>query len=685
MNFTSDQEKAIKENEANLRIIACAGSGKTSTVAAKIAYLLNPNNNLGVDPKNIIAFTYTEKAAAELRNKVLDFIKNDENLQNLHAIADMYIGTIHGWCLKALQENEYQYQKFTVLSDIKLKLFVDKNYKNIGMKDITKIGNDSINMKIFVDTGRFIQLMNIIRESDLDGPIPNHILEAKNKYEAMLKSNCYFDFTMIMTETIEKLLEKNELYNKIKNDLKYLIVDEYQDINPIQARLIRELYNTANPKITVVGDDDQNIYQWRGSNSSFIKNFLIEYSPAKEVILEKNFRSSKGITSLAETIISINNRIPKSMISAEKQIFIKNEDVLFNEFFSSNEENLSIAKTISNLRGVPFKADVTNDNEIHRGLDYSDFVILLRTWNKTASIVQALDEFNIPYITAGVNQLFNVNEVKAATGIFKYLHKKINADELKQLWQDISYNKFDLSKINDAIAYLDKMMPEKQLDKKGRYIWAYNLQGIFWKFLEKSEISEEVFTDSIRAEIIMYNLGKFSQVIGDFEEINFNGSVPTFHLFSFLNFIEHSASEYYPEGWLDNPYKTPNAVQIMTIHQAKGLEFPVVFIPGLNKNYLPVKKQGGLNEWHFLNASLIRNQERYIGDIEDERRLFYVAITRAQKFLFVSRAPVLNNQLYNKASIFVDELAKSEVIVTNEPNFSNKDKIEQLQKKMQFQ
>lgn len=675
MNFTEDQERAIKDNEQNLRIIACAGSGKTSTVAAKIAYLLNPNNNLDVVPSNIIAFTYTEKAAAELRNKVLDFIKNDENLQNLHAIADMYIGTIHGWCLKALQENEYQYQKFTVLSDIKLKLFVDKNYKNIGMTDITKIGNESVNMKIFVDTGRYIQLMNVIRESDLNGPIPSNILLAKEKYEEKLKSNCYFDFTMIMTETIEKLLEKKELYNKIKKDLKYLIVDEYQDINPIQGKLIRELYNTAKPKITVVGDDDQNIYQWRGSNSSFIKDFLINYAPAKEVILEKNFRSSKGITSLAETIISVNSRIPKSMISAEKQTFFKNEDILFNEFKSVDEENLSIAKTIANLRGTPFKSDVTNEEEVERGLDYSDFTILLRTWSKTSAIVEALEQFNIPYITAGVNQLFNVNEVKAATGIFKYLNKKVNAEDVKQLWQNVSHNKFDSTKIDKAIVYLDTMMPEKQVDKKNRFIWAYNLQSIFWKFLEISEISEEAFTDTTRAEVVMYNLGKFSQVIGDFEEINFNGSIPTFHLYSFLNFIEYSAMDYYPEGWIDNPYKTPNAVQIMTIHQAKGLEFPVVFIPALNKNYLPAKKPGGLNEWHFLDPQLIKNQQRYIGDEEDERRLFYVAITRAQKFLFISRAPDLNNRLYTKASIFVDELSASDTIVTTLPDFSKNSKI----------
>ncbi|ACT92183.1 ATP-dependent DNA helicase [Dyadobacter fermentans] len=681
LNFTPDQQRAISENDKNLRIIACAGSGKTSTVAAKITHLLLGENNAAVEPRNIIAFTYTEKAAAELRNKVLKTIKEDDRLKNVQAIADMYIGTIHGWCLKALQENEYQYQKFSVLDDIKLRLFVDKNYKKIGMSDVTKVSNDDITMQIFVDTKRFIQLMNVIRESELDGELPSHIVLAKQKYEGLLKENCYFDFTMIMTEAIDKLQEKRDLYNKIKKDLKYLIVDEYQDINPIQGILINQLYQVAKPVITVVGDDDQNIYQWRGSNSSFIKDFLHDYEPAHEIILDRNFRSSKGVTALAETIISRNDRIPKSMISAEKQTFSKNNDVLYNEFVSTVEENGTIAQMIVDLRGTPFKSNVTDPNEPERGLDYSDFAILLRTWSKTAGIVNELEKLDIPYITAGVNQLFSVNEVKAAYGIFQYLNKSISAEELLQLWIQIRNSNFASNNLLLGIEYLNSKFPEKQVDRNGKAIWAFSLQQIYWDFLEKSQINEEAFQSQHIAEIVMYNLGKFSQVINDFEEIYFNSSVPSYHLFSFLQFIRYAAADHYPEGWLNNPFRAPNAVQIMTIHQAKGLEFPVVFIPGLNKNYMPAKKVGGLTEWHFLNPALIKNQQRYIGSEEDERRLFYVAITRAQKFLFISRAPDENNQLYRKASQFVSELAESDAIVTNLPPFEKNLKIEASPKK----
>lgn len=672
LEFNDEQKQAIAINDRHLRIIACAGSGKTSTVAGKVAYLLNPVNGLSVLPKNIIAFTYTEKAAAELKNRILKFIKEVPELQSLNGLADMYVGTIHGWCLKALQDNEYQYRKYSVLDDIKLQLFVDKKYDTIGMKDITKIGSPNVSMKIFTDTRKFIQLMNIIRESDIEGTLPVNIQTALEKYKAALNKSYYFDFTMIMDETVKKLDEKKDLYNKIKQDLKYLIVDEYQDINPIQNRLIQKLYDTSRPIVTVVGDDDQNIYQWRGSNSKFIKEFLDIYKPSQEIKLEKNYRSSKGIVALAETVIEKNDRISKKMVSAEKQDFVKTEDVLYNYFDSVPEENEFIAKTITALRGVAFK-----EENSERGLEYSDFAILLRTWSKAKQIVETLERLNIPYITAGVNQLFETPEVKAARSIFHLLDKSISESDLETSWLSIPRNSIDKGKLRSAIEKLKREYPEFNISKKtGKLDYDYNLQKIYWTFLEDAEITEDVFSDSIQAEIRMFNLGKFSQVIYDFEFINYSSSTPNFHLFNFLNFIRYAAVDIYPEGWLNNPYKTPPAVQIMTVHQAKGLEFPVVFIPGLNKNYLPAKKPGGLTEWHFLDRGLIKNQQRYEGDIEDERRLLYVALTRPQKYLFISRAPDLSNQLYRKESPFVQEILEAEdFVVSNFPTFTGKSKL----------
>jgi len=658
----SNYDKTIKTESHNLRVIACAGSGKTTFVARRISFLLES----GYKPENIIAFTYTERAAAELNNKIVSELKGKDIFNDLKGFANMFIGTIHGWCLKALMDNEIGYQKYNVLDDIKLRLFVDKNFKKIGMSEIYKIDNQNMKMKIFTDTERFIQLMNVIRESDLQKVLPANIDKAKNKYERLLHENSYFDFTMIMQQALERLkANQSDLKNQLKKNLKFLIVDEFQDVNPIQNNLIKCLHESTECNVTVVGDDDQNIFHWRGSDNKFLKNFETDYSkirPVRLFTLDKNFRSSKGITGLASSFINKNKkRIEKEMISAERQDFIRDEDILYNEFSSLGDENNEIVRRIKMLRGVAFEKDGEK-----RGIDYSDFCILLRTWKKSAEIVNTLEQHGIPYITAGVNELFDTNEVVASTNIFHYLNGKKTDEQLKQSWLDIPNNKISPDKLNTAISNLENWKPEKFQKHRKKVGWGdFRIQEIFWEFLKDAEIVEEAFIkegfeeSKIQAEIIFYNLGKFSQVINDYESIYLASAPPSFYLFSFLNFVKYAAVGYYPEGWMNNPYKTPNAVQIMTIHQSKGLEFPVVFIPGLNKNYFPIKKQGGLKVWHFIEEGVIKDQQRYEPSdddrIEDERRLLYVAITRSQKFLFISRAPE-NNRLYKERSAFSNEL-----------------------------
>ena len=668
MEYTEEQLKAIKTNDKNLRIIACAGSGKTTTVAAKIAYLLDPQNQIAVSPENIIAFTYTEKAAAELKDKILSKVPPQKGM------ADMYIGTIHGWCLKALQDTEYRYQKYTVLDEIKLQLFIDKYYDKIGMKDVTKLTAPYSCMRRFVDTKRFARIMDIIRESELTSPLPSNLQSAKQSYEKTLHEKNYFDFSMIIDETLNCLNNPtSNLYSYIKNSIKYIVVDEYQDINPKQELLIEKLHEISNAKITVVGDDDQNIYQWRGSNNEYIIHFSEKFQPCESVSITKNFRSSPGITKLSETLIENNQeRLSKKIISANSQSFQKGIDILYNEYSDTTEESAGIADFIQRLVGVEFSGE---KNEESRGLAYSDMCILLRTWKKAEGIVAELEKKGIPYVTAGVNHLFDTSEIKAAIGIFRYLNDYIYEDELLRLWKDLPFIEDKTVVLKNAIHNLWEKKPATitQRLQNGEKIsdeeFAYNLQKIFWQFLEDSCIVEESFYNEDigsqeTAEVIFYNFGKFSQVINDFEEINFASSRASYHLFSFLSFINYAAQEYYPEGWISNPYKSLNAVQILTIHQAKGLEFPVVFVPGLNKNYLPQKRKGGLSEWHFIDSSIIKNQNRYLGSDEDERRLLYVAITRSQKYLMLSRAPDPTNRLYQNPSIFIRELLAANILVT---------------------
>lgn len=223
LNYTPEQLEAINTINDNLQIIACAGSGKTQVISQRIVNILK--NEPSIQPQNIVAFTYTEKAAAELKSRVLKLCK--EQLPDTKGLVDMYIGTIHSWCLKVLQEHVYEYQKFSVLDEIKLKLFIDRNFNRIGMKDL--------NMEIFKDTTYFVQLMSIVRESKLTTPdeaIPEDIRKALTNYEQTLSDNAYFDFTMIMTKAWHHLKEDADFSARIGNTLKYLIVDEYHDVNP---------------------------------------------------------------------------------------------------------------------------------------------------------------------------------------------------------------------------------------------------------------------------------------------------------------------------------------------------------------------------------------------------------------------------------------------------------------------
>lgn len=669
MKYTESQLDAINTIDKNLQIIACAGSGKTQVISQRIVNILKSKPE--VKPKNIIAFTYTEKAAAELKIRVLNLCK--EQLGEVKGLAEMYIGTIHAWCLQAIQDNIYEFQKFSVLDEIKLKLFIDKYYNKIGIADL--------GLKRYEDTNRFMTVLSVLREAEIESgkELPSEWLEVQLRYEETLKDHAYFDFTMIMSEAIKSLYEYPHFRQFIDENLKYLIVDEYQDVNPIQEKLIHEL-SKSGCNICVVGDDDQTIYQWRGGDVNYIQQFRAKYNNVEYIKLEDNFRSTKGVIDCALKCITNNTqRLPKIMNATGHQSF-EMGDIIYNQYDNTEDEVQFVIDTIQKLRGTTFQDKV---NSTPRGLDYSDCSILLRKWKKAKFFMDALAANNIPFIVGGVNELFETAEIKAAKAIYLYLNKDIEDDTLMLYWESVSDN-IDSASLKKAIEYLNTKKPGPKT-----YYASFNLQDIFWNFLEIANLREETFVDPQNLgkigndinEVVFYNLGMFSQIINDFETINYKDK-PIYKLNNFLNFLVYSANDYYPEGWLNNAYKTPNAVQIMTIFQSKGLEFPVVFVPGLNKNYLPTSKPTGryavTNK--LIQSFPVKNVARYIADEEDERRLMYVAITRAQKYLYVTRAP--ESRLYGKESAFAKEISNSDYLISDKnPDYTSKPKLQPQSKR----
>jgi DNA helicase II / ATP-dependent DNA helicase PcrA len=191
--------------------------------------------------------------------------------------------------------------------------------------------------------------------------------------------------------------------------------------------------------------------------------------------------------------------------------------------------------------------------------------------------------------------------------------------------------------------------------------------------LEAAGVREERVLNN-RGEIVFYNLGKFTQVITDFETIHYH-SKPVDLYEMFANFLQYRAEDTYPEGWQNNQYANPDAVRIMTVHQAKGMQWPVIFVPALLKNRFPSKRQGGRNVWHLIPRNGVKEQARYEGTLEDERRLFYVAVTRSQKFLHMTWAPVPGNQLYQNCSGFWEDVLASKFVKRRLQNYSTRKRL----------
>lgn len=633
MELTPSQRKATEIIDQNLQIIACAGSGKTQVVSERIINILKTDN---IQPKNIVAFTYTEKAAAELKQRVLALAR--EQLGSIEGMAELYIGTIHAWCMHYIQEYIFGYQKYSVLNDVRLKLFVDQRNRKMGMSDLpVTVQGKERNLRRFTETSIFLETLGIARECEVkDGAeLPQCVNEVIKKFEGELDKHAYFDFTMILTRFLHELTESEETRSRIKENIKYLIVDEYQDVNYIQERIIEELHSLG-VKLCVVGDDDQTIYQWRGSTLDNILNFKSKYKNVETVTLDDNFRSSKGIVEVAHAAIKnlpITSRLNKQMNAAGHQNY-EEGDLQLESFQSQEEENLYIVQQIQNLRGKAFQ---TRSQGEARGLDYSDIAILLRKWKPATALADALKKAGIPYVVTGVAQLFEQDEIKACVDIFRFIAQEIDNHALYQSWMSVSSG-FDKEMLTASINDIAKIKPNNT-----HWHELFNLQEIFIRFREKAGITEDRVVGSdgnniSRAEIVFYNMGMFSQVIEDFEVIHFRDDQED-KLKNFLNFLIYSAKDYYPEGWLNKSITVPNAITITTIHQAKGLEWPVVFLPRMNRNYFPAKGKGGLSPWHILDRNIIKNYEGLKGTEEDELRLLYVALTRSKKFLFVSCAP----------------------------------------------
>lgn len=667
--YTLAQAEAIACLDEPLQIIACAGSGKTQVISQRVASLLSQP---GVEPRHIIAFTFTEKAAAELKERIHNVLESAGASTQGHA--EMYVGTMHGYALDLVQRLVPETFKFSVLTETTARLFIDRNSRRSGLAECPTLSPGTPRLRRFLHSKLYMQVAGVLREDVVDEElVPAGVLKSHWAYMQLLYANAFFDFTEMINLAVQ-LLEGDAhedeaasfIQRHIRDDIRYVIVDEYQDVNPLQERLIKGLTQFG-ANLCVVGDDDQTIYQWRGSEVRNIVTFRDRYPGVRQVTLDDNFRSSKGVVDVGRSIaelIPADHRLSKAMVAAGHQQYERG-DLLALEFPDPDAEAEWICERIMAMRGLAFKDSASAEP---RGMSWSDFAVLFRSVARDAGpLVAELRRREIPYVVKGLNRLFDSPEIQAIVGIFRYITGQIEASTLLQLFEDARL----LPETGSWVAAVRVLDEGRDFDRGERW-GVYNIQRLYLEFLEALGLREETVPgDSARSELVFYQLGKFSQAISDFEAIYFNTD-PAQKYRAFVDWLTYpdQAPSYYADSDADVGYASPDAVVISTVHQAKGMQWPAVFAPCLRHNRFPAKRQGGLGLFHVIPDTAVASPDRYRGTVEDETRLFYVAVTRAQKYLFLTFSPVASNQLYRRRSQFFDHCARQHWFLTRDPGVS---------------
>lgn len=635
--------------KGNLQIIACAGSGKTEFVSERIALQIEQKI---ARPEEVVAFTFTEKAAEELKFRVRSKIK--ELIGHQPDIGDMYIGTIHAFAFHLLQEYVPRYRGFDMLDDVGRLAFLSSIRSDIDIDYLT----NSLKSRFRKPFGRteqnwvfsvFLSDIDKVREEGWDVEtvsVSQSFIKAYNVYLEKLNQKQFLDFSAILRIAVDTLKSNKSVLDKVRKQYKFFTVDEYQDVNPIQEELIQLISNKQN--VCVVGDDDQSIYQWRGADVNNILTFQKRYSKVAIHKLEINRRSTDGVVSSGRMLIEVNKpRLDKSI--KDKGVKSEPGDLFKLTFPNQVDEIEWIVKRIQSLVGTEYQ----DGNQI-RKLNYSDMALLFRSiGNEAGPYLDALKEANIPVVFSGAGGLFDTLEVRSVMQMLEYICKCDGNVDYDEDWLKALH---DSIKINFKINFKDFSEGIEKLESYARRQKRLSLQGFYASILSMLGLAKEEFHRE-ENEVLLYNLGRLSTAITDYE--NSREYLTFKSIKDFIWFIRLHAENSYDSGPSDATANLIDAVQLMTMHGTKGLGFPAVFLPAHHKGK---PRTGDAPSW--VDSTKV-DLSRFNNSDQDERRLYYVALTRAKKYLHATYSQVkIGNKRASKPKDLFVELS-NKAFITN--------------------
>ena len=643
-NLNNSQLESTLQMDGPMIVIAGAGSGKTRVLTYKIAYLMTE----GVDPFNILALTFTNKAAKEMKERIATIVGNEAK--------NLWMGTFHSVFAKILRTEAHKIgytSNFTIYDSDDSQKLVSRIIKEFNL-DKDQYKYKSIFSRISSMKNSFITPNNYLNNEELllSDKISNRskFYQIYNEYvERCFKAGA-MDFDDLLLKTNELLNSYPDTLSKYQNIFKYILVDEYQDTNHSQYLIIRALSDKFQ-NICVVGDDAQSIYSFRGANINNILNFQKDFPDSKIFRLEQNYRSTKNIVNAANSLIENNQKRLKKNVWTENE---SGEKISVNKLLTDGEEGRFVASSIF-------------ENKMQSQLQNSDFAILYRTNAQSRSFEDALRKKNISYRVYGGLSFYQRKEIK---DVLAYLRLLINPDDEQAFKRIINFpargigqttlNKIAVeaknSSVSDYIFIKDLLKSSEILNNstKNKLLdFVIMIESIKNK-IEHADVFD--ITKEVLKQSGLYNLYKNDESL---EGINRIQNIEEL-LNGIKDFVENneksqaSVSSFLQDVALatdqDNDTNDNNKVSLMTVHLAKGLEFPYVYIVGLEENLFP----SAMN----LNSRT---------ELEEERRLFYVALTRAEKKIYLSY--VLSRYRWGKPvdsekSRFIDEI-KEEYLQNN--------------------